>query len=179
MKKLTFTILMVALVCSVGMFSSCSKSDEDDKEQEWVYNPVDDGLIGEWISGGDNVAPLFIAYSLADSAYAKFKDNNTYYVETFLNKARTVLEGSFVQVKSDVSNIWTIRLNQTTPTALTSEGIFEIAKTGNTYLMKYEIVQTEPAIGATAPTPEDGFGSSSGGVFGEGFVQKYIRIMEE
>jgi hypothetical protein len=178
MKKLIFTTLAVALVCSAGMFSSCSKSDEDNDEQEWVYNPANDGLIGEWVSGGDNVAPLFIAYNLADSAYAKFNSNNTYYVETFLSGARTILEGNFVQVKSNVGNIWTITLNQTTPTALTSGGIFEVTKTGNTYLMKYEIVQIEPPLG-TAPTPEGGFGSSSGGVFGEGFVQKYIRIMEE
>jgi hypothetical protein len=178
MKKFIFTTLAVALVCSAGMFSSCSKSDEDDNEQEWVYNPADHGLIGEWVSGGDNVAPLFIAYNLADSAYAKFNDNNTYYVETFLNSAKTVLEGNFVQTKSGVGNIWTIKLNQTTPSAITSEGIFEVTKTGNTYLMKYEIIQTEPALGI-APTPEGGFGSSSGGAFGEGFVQKYIRIMEE
>lgn len=178
MKKLFFTIVTVALVCSAGMFSSCSKSDEDNKEEEWVYDQAKDGLIGEWVSGGDNVAPLFIAYNLADSAYAKFNANNTYYVETFLAGAKTVLEGNFVQTKSDVGNIWTIKLNQTTPTALTSEGIFEVTKTGNTYLMKYEIVQTEPALG-TAPTPEGGFGSSSAGVFGEGFVQRYLRIMEK
>jgi hypothetical protein len=178
MKKLIFTTLMAALVCSAGMFSSCSKSDEDDKEQEWVYNPAEDGLIGEWVSGGDNVAPLFITYNLADSAYAKFNDNNTYYVETFLQGAKTILGGNFVQTKSSVGNIWTITLNQTTPSALTSEGIFDVTKTGGTYLMRYEIIQTEPSLG-TAPTPEGGFGSSSGGLFGEGFVQRYIRIMEE
>ena len=42
--------------------------------------------------------------------------------------------------------------------------------------MYYEIVQTNPDIGATPPTPEAGFGSSSGGVLGMTNVQKYVRL---
>ncbi|MDR2126973.1 MAG: hypothetical protein LBP63_09110 [Prevotellaceae bacterium] len=176
-KNLIFTLAMVALVCSAGMFSSCGSSDDDDEQEKpgVVYDHTKDGLVGKWYSSGSNVAPLFIQYALADSAYIVFKNDNTYVGATFWQGARTSLSGTYTQTKSSVGNIWTILLHQTSPSSVTSEGIFEITKSGDTYLMKYEIVQTEPALG-TAPTPEGGFGSSSGGVYGEGFVQKYIRI---
>ncbi|MDR0667825.1 MAG: hypothetical protein LBF90_04310 [Prevotellaceae bacterium] len=175
MKKIILTTLVCALIGSAGMFSSCGKSNEDDDKQTWVYDHTKDGLVGEWVSEGANVAPLFIQYNLADSIYAYFKDNGTYYVETFKQKAKTTFEGSYEQTKSTIDNIWTIRLNQTTPGVAISEGIFEVTKTSNTYFMKYEIIQIEPPAG-TAPTPEGGFGSSMGGASGEGWVQKYVRI---
>jgi hypothetical protein len=177
MKKFIFTAVAVALVCSAGMFSSCSKSDEDDNEEEVVYNPATDGIIGKWVSGGTNVAPLLIAVGLADTLSVEF-GTNTYHVDSYFQGTKMPsLDGTYVQRKSTVGNIWTITLNQTSPGALTSEGIFEITKVGDIYTLDYEVVQTEPSLGAP-PTPEDGFGSSAGGILGNTNIQKYVRIAE-
>lgn len=41
--------------------------------------------------------------------------------------------------------------------------------------MKYEVVQTEPNIGSTPPTPEGGFGSTNGGAIGDINIQKFVK----
>ena len=66
-------------------------------------------------------------------------------------------------------------MNQSTPSAVTSEGIFEITKVGEGYTMRYEVVQTEPDIGATPPTATAGFGSSNGGALGQMNIQKFVK----
>jgi hypothetical protein len=177
MKKFIFTTLAVALVCSAGMFSSCSKSDEDDNKNEETYNPSVDGIVGEWYSAGTDVAPLLVAYN--DSLYAKFNSDGTYLVEQYKDGAKgTNLVGVYEQEKSSVGNIWTIHLEQTTPTVLATEGIFEVTKVGNKYTMKYEVVQTGTVF--APPTPAGGFGSTGGltdyGLAADANVQKYVRI---
>jgi hypothetical protein len=43
--------------------------------------------------------------------------------------------------------------------------------------MFYEVAQVDPAIaGVTPPTAQQGFGSTSGGAFGQANVQKYNWI---
>lgn len=172
MKKLIF-ILVAAMSFA---FVSCK-----DSVEEIVYNPSTDGLIGEWQSSRANVAGLLVTYFKVDSIYANFKDNNTYLVESFSAGAKTTYAGVFTQTKSATGAIWTIKLEQSTPTAVTSEGVFEItmnATAKSKYTMKYEVVQTTPSIGATAPTPTAGFGSSSGGAFGMTNVQTFVKIVK-
>lgn len=166
MKKLLFILISVAIV-----FTSCKKSTEED-----VYDPATDGLVGEWQSSGSNVAVLLSYYFGVDSIYAKFSDNNTYLVESYANDTKTIYSGTYAQEKSGTGQIWTIVLNQSTPTAVTSEGIFEITSDNSEFTMKYEVVQTTPSIGATPPTPEAGFGSSNGGALGTTNVQTFLMI---
>ena len=167
MKKL----LVLAMMLSVA-FVACEKSEDDDSN-----DPQKVGIVGEWYSSGTNVAPL-LAYLGIDSIYAKFNKDNTYLVESFKDGAKTTLTGTYVQTKSGVGNIWNITLNQGSPTALTSQGIFEIDATKNPYTMNYEVAQTEPQIaGVTPPTAQGGFGSTSGGAYGTTNVQKYIKIV--
>jgi len=168
MKKLVFILVSVAIV-----FSSCQKSTEED-----VYDPATDGIAGEWQSSGSNVAGLLSYYFSIDSIYAKFEANNTYLVESFANDTKTTYSGTYAQTKSTTGQIWTIVLNQSTPTAVTSEGIFEITLVDSEYTMKYEVVQTTPSIGATPPTPAAGFGSSNGGALLTSNVQTFIQIVE-
>lgn len=168
MKKLILILFAFTLV-----ISSCKKSEEED-----VYNPAEDGLAGEWQSSGSNVAVLLVTYFGVDSIYANFATNNTYLVESFAEGAKTTYSGTYVQTKSTTGNIWKIVLNQSSPTAVTSEGIFEITKTGEQYTMKYEVAQTTPSIGATAPTPEAGFGSTSGGALGTINIQTFVQIVK-
>lgn len=137
---------------------------------------LDYGITGEWYSSGSNVAPL-LAYFLIDSIYAKFEANNTYLVESYASGAKTTYTGTFTQEKSGIGNIWNIVLNQSAPTAITSEGIFEITAANGGYTMKYEVVQTEPSLG-TAPTAEAGFGSSSGGTLGTMNIQTFVKIAQ-
>ncbi|MBK8493398.1 MAG: hypothetical protein IPL49_21600 [Saprospirales bacterium] len=125
-----------------------------------------------WQSSGANVAPLLVALFQTDSIYAEFGGDFTYKVEQFdALGAKTELTGTYSQAASSVTGIWTIVLNQTTPTAITAEGIFQI--TGNE--MKYEIVQTNPPAG-TPPTPEAGFGSTNAGALGTINVQTYVKL---
>lgn len=167
MKKL----LLLAMMFSVA-FVACEKSEDDDSN-----DPQKVGIVGEWYSSGNNVAPL-LAYLGIDSIYAKFNKDNTYLVESFSDGAKTTLTGTYVQTKSGFGNIWNITLNQSSPTALTSQGIFEIDATKNPYTMKYEVAQTEPQIsGVTAPTAEGGFGSTSNGAYGNTNVQNYIKLV--
>lgn len=154
------------------MFVACNKSDDDGPETD----PQKIGIVGEWYSSGSNVAPLLVAFFQIDSIYAKFETNNTYVVESFSGGAKTTFAGTFAQTKSDTGTIWNIVLNQSTPTAVTSTGIFDISTASKPYTMKYEVVQTEPSIGATPPTPSAGFGSSNGGALGQNNVQKFIKI---
>lgn len=166
MKKLFFILISVALIVS-----ACKKSEEVE-----VYNPSTDGVVGTWISEGSNVSVLLQTYFAIDSITATFESNNTYLVESYSAGAKTTYAGTYVQTKPSSGTIWTIVLNQSTPTAVTSEGIFEITGTSPNFTMKYEVAQTEPNIGATAPTVEGGFGSTSGGALSTWNVQTFVKV---
>ena len=165
MRKLFFILAAVAT-----LFYACEKSEVED-----VYNPSEDGIVGNWLSAGADVATLLSTYFAVDSITANFKNNNTYAVVSYSGGVPTNYVGTFVQTKSGTGIIWTIKLNQSTPSAVTSEGIFEITKVGEGYTMKYEVVQTEPDIGATPPTASAGFGSSNGGALGQMNIQKFVK----
>jgi hypothetical protein len=139
-------------------------------------NLNDIGIIGKWVSGGDHVAPLLI-YAGIDSVYADFRGDNTYLVESFTpDGSKTTLTGTFTQQRSAVAGIWNITVNQSSPNALVSEGIFQILDQ-NPLMMKYEIAQTDPVIvGVTPPTAAEGFGSTSAGAFGVMNIQTYLKV---
>lgn len=144
--------------------------------QSKTANLNDVGIIGKWQSSGLNVAPLLIGAGI-DSIYADFKGDNSYVVESFTpDGSKTTLTGTFTQERSAVAGIWNITINQSSPNALVSEGIFQVIDQ-SPLLMKYEIAQTDPAIvGVTPPTAAAGFGSTSSGAFGVLNVQTYLRI---
>lgn len=164
-------------------------SDEDDlsvnvtgeEEESIVVNYAEfssvNGIAGTWVSAGDNVAPLLVNLFAVDSIVATFGVNQTYTVLQYTGGNTTPLElsGTYEQELSSVDNIWTIEVNQTSPAALVSEGIFAINVSANPDGMQYEIVQTSPDIGAVPPTPADGFGSTNGGAFGDANIQNYVR----
>jgi hypothetical protein len=135
------------------------------------------GIVGTWVSKDENVAPILVNLFTVDSIVATFNMNQTYEVLQYAGGATTplTLSGTYEQELSSVGNIWTITVNQTSPAALTSEGIFEIDVTANPDAMQYEIVQTQPDIQAVPPTPEAGFGSTNGGAFGTINIQNYVR----
>ncbi|GCD77960.1 hypothetical protein JCM31826_14420 [Thermaurantimonas aggregans] len=168
MKKYKNFVLLALFTASALV--GCQKQDDnnDDNTNQLV------GIQGKWQSSKSNVAPLLVTLFQIDSIYAEFNTNNTYEVRQWNRDGVQLptLTGTYTQTKSNVGNIWTIRVEQTAPSALISEGIFEI--TGNT--MKYEIVQTQPDIQAVPPTPQGGFGSTNGGALGQANVQTYVRV---
>ncbi len=157
--------------CSDGI----QNQDETGVDCGGVCDPCLIGVMGEWQSSGTNVAPLLVNLFATDSIYAEFRTNMTYTVEQYdTTGAVLVLEGTYQQAESSVDGIWTITVNQTSPAQLTSEGIFALEMDDS--VMRYEIVQTQPDIQAVPPTPEGGFGSTNGGLFGTANVQVYERV---
>lgn len=146
-------------------------------DQEITVELQEIGIIGEWYSSGDNVAGVLVRYFDVDSVYAQFNDDQTYTVESYNSEGvKTEYTGTYTQTKTDVNDIYTIVLNQSTPSVLTSEGIFALFPEESDYHMKYEVVQTEPSTGNTPPTPEGGFGSSSDGNLGTLNIQKFKAL---
>lgn len=168
MKKIVFIFGMLALGSS--LISSCKK-DETTTDNS---NNASVGIQGKWQSSKANVAPLLVTLFKVDSIYAEFNTNNTYTVKQWDNTGTQLatLSGTYSQEKSTTGTVWTIKINQTSPAALTSEGIFEYKND----TLRYEIVQTTPDIGAVKPTPEKGFGSTNNGALGAMNVQKYLKV---
>lgn len=161
--------LSVALLGFAFIAVSCEKDDTTDDNNDTTYV----GIQGEWQSSGDNVAPLLVSLFGTDSIYAYFSTDMSYTVEQYdTSGTKLTLSGVYTQTESSVGDIWEIEVNQSSPAALVSEGIFEV----NGTTMQYEIVQTSPDIGAVPPTPAGGFGSTSGGAFGTLNVQTYEKI---
>jgi hypothetical protein len=83
-------------------------------------------IVGKWLSAGDDVAPLLVSLGF-DSIYAEFFDNNTYSVLAIDNTgAQIPFIGIYTSSASGVGNIMDIVLEQSTPSVVTSEGIYEI-----------------------------------------------------
>ncbi|NQZ76912.1 MAG: hypothetical protein HRT61_12550 [Ekhidna sp.] len=135
------------------------------------------GIVGTWVSKGDDVAALLTTFFAVDSIVATFSANQTYEVLQYAGGAEAplTLTGTYAQTLSSVGTIWTITVDQSAPSSLTSEGIFEVDPSENPNSMRYEIAQTSPDIGAIPPTPEAGFGSTSGGAVGDTNIQVYKR----
>lgn len=175
MKRLMMILTVLALVAAM-IFSSCSSStgNDDDGNNAVPQLPI----VGKWLSEGANVAPLLLGLGIV-KIEATFNGDNTYTVVSYdTANAPTTLTGTYAATKSAVDDIYKITVNQTSPTSLTSEGIFKVDATKNPAEMQYEIVQTQPSIGATPPTPEAGFGSTNGGALGMINVQKYVKVAQ-
>lgn len=135
------------------------------------------GIVGTWVSAGSDVAVLLSYYFAVDSIVAVFKADQTYEVKQYSGggTSPSLLSGTYVQSASSTGAIWTITADQTSPSTLTSTGIFEINTDASPNSMQYEIVQSTPDIGAVAPTPAGGFGSTNAGALGTSNIQVYKR----
>jgi hypothetical protein len=180
------SIIQGTEVFTIKPVSATSIYDNEGKAMEaaesFVSNTAakDLGIIGNWVSEGANVSPLFAgAYFNIRKVEANFKADFTYVVNQYNipNTTTTpdlVFTGNYVIEKSTTGNIWTITCNQDLPYVAIAAGIFEI-KTSPEVLW-YEVVQTSGTQNVP-PTPVAGFGSSNGGSLGVMNVQKYVRIL--
>ncbi len=152
--------------------AACGKSSTDN-----TPTPTDE-IVGTWLSTGANIPlGLRIAPIKAKNIVATFNANNTYtVVSTDSSNANTTMTGTWsAGAISTAGGIRGITVNQGTPSQLTSQGIFQVTST----TMKYEVIQTSPAIqGVTPPTVSAGFGSSAynGTPFPlQMYVQTYVK----
>jgi hypothetical protein len=143
---------------------------------------VDDPIVGAWKAEGLDVSPLLYAAPFKiRKIVATFNSNGSYtVVQTDSAGTSLTLTGTYVAAAGGAAApnnyIRTITASQATPSSVTAEGIYEVGISGSAVTMKYEVVQTAPPLtGVTKPTAAGGFGSSSGGAFGQMLVQKYTR----
>lgn len=166
MKRLIYSILVLALVVT-GFACSSSSSGTDEIEVE--------AIVGDWVSEGEgNVALGLQIIAKTARIDATFEEDNSYnVVSTDSTGSEVTFTGTYELGEETASGIRSITLQQNQPTSVVSEGIYQID--GNS--MTYEVIQTEPNIGAEAPTVAGGFGSTvvNGEPQGMFWVQNYTK----
>ncbi len=173
-------VLRVPAELAIGVHSI--KIQRNNGQQLTIQFTVVDPIVGEWTSEGEeNIAPLLYGNPFfVRKIVATFKADGSYIVvQTDSNDVSATLTGVYVAAEGGApapnDNIRTISADQGAPTSLTAEGIYEVTVGANDVTMQYEVVQTAPPLGLSKPTPEGGFGSTAGGVFGMTNVQKYVK----
>lgn len=138
-------------------------------------NPTKEYLVGTWVSEGNNVAPGLKATLKTKKIVATFNANNTYtVVATDSFDVSVTYTGTFTTQANNNTSIRNITLNQTTPTSVTSQGIYRVT----TKDLTYEVIQTTPAIpGFTPPVASEGFGSTKYNSIplGATWIQKFVK----
>lgn len=179
MKQLLASLLTVALLFA---FTSC-KDEESNPTDNTVITDNTGGLVGTWVSSGANVALLLRTYFKTDSIIATFNSSGSYTVLQYDSaQAVKTLTGSFTVTKGTRDSLggtfYAITVNQTSPVALTAQGIYLVNKNATPNQLVYEVVQTGPTAAGIAPTLEAGFGSSktvTGVSLGTMNIQKYVK----
>ncbi len=182
MRRILGVLLVGAIIT---MVSACSDSDDSGTNPP----PPQDAIVGTWLAEGfstvgtaqvPNVSPLLFGSPFNTRRIrATFNANGTYTVVT-TDSAGTnaTLTGTWTTSAADTAGI-TIRnitVNQTSPSTVTSRGIYQVTTDGGVTRMLYEIAQVEPPLqGVTPPTPQGGFGSTSGGALGIANIQRYTK----
>jgi len=139
-------------------------------------------IIGVWVSEGEDVAPLLAGPGVNVVRLDATFNTDGSFAASFVDRDDRVVAftGRF---RADTRTVpHRVVLEQETPQVVRSEGIWTLSpvragqvSVGDT--LRYEIAQTQPPLnGVTAPTPEGGFGSTSGGDFGADNVQTYRRV---
>lgn len=162
---------LVLFVLSVSLlFVSC-------KTEEEPTGPTtpSDAIYGTWVSEGNNVAIGLRLTLKTKKIVATFNQNKTYtVVATDSNNVSVTYSGTFESAGKTDTLIYPITLNQQTPVALTSQGIYQIKNN----VMTYEVIQVNPPIqGFTPPTVQEGFGSTkyNGVPLGPTWIQVFVK----
>jgi len=129
-------------------------------------------IVGTWLSEGDDIAPILVQLTHAVTINAVFAED-AFTVDTVDEDGQEVEQvGVYTIEPSGFGDIYNITLMQNMPSAIVVEGIFEIDDTMSPAMMRYEVVQTSPSVGATAPTADAGFGATS---YGSDLTQVFRR----
>lgn len=134
-----------------------------------------DAIVGTWISQGEDIAPGLAGPPFLNvEIVATFNADNTYNVESLDTNGSTIsFTGTWVAGAPNAEGIRSILLEQATPFAAVSSGIFRI----NGSRMEYEVIQ-QGLTGVEPPTVEGGFGSTliGGNPTGAFWIQRYSRV---
>lgn len=168
MKTTLKYLWLAALILAMVGVVACSDDDDDDNNTG-TNPPVPDAWVGKWISAGDDVAPILVAFSGYDSVYVTLNENNTVVLETH-NEADgwVVTNGTFSVTESASGDIDAFA--GTYPT-YEQEGIIQVFS-ADVDSMWLEAVATN--IGFAIPTPEGGFGADA--TLTDTNIQVYRRV---
>lgn len=159
MKKLTMLLVAILALMLVVACSDDSSTNND--------NNTADAWVGTWLSAGSNVAPLLAYYFQLDSVEVTLGDDQTVALRQHSSAAGwSAFSGTYAITETTGSEIDAISIIYTT---FSQEGIVKVDADS----LWLEVVQTVPDIGATAPTPANGFGADA--TLGVSNIQKYIR----
>jgi hypothetical protein len=124
MKKL---IILFFVVSTTLLYLGCSKDDDKGTNP----TPPEDPIVGTWISEGADVAPGLISTLKTVRIVATFNSNKTYnVVATDSAGAQVTYTGTYTVTENAGTTIRSITLNQTTPTSVTSQGIYQVGSNG-------------------------------------------------
>ncbi len=167
MKRLIHLLSLVVLASMLVW--SCSE--EDDSGTNGNNNT--DPWVGTWLSADADVAPLLAAVFSIDSVRVEMKDDGSVFLDQHVMGAGwTSNSGTYTVTESASGNVHSISISYSSP-AFEQEGIVEITE-GSPDVMRLEVVQTVPDIGATPRTPATGFGSDT--ALGTSNIQTYRRV---
>ena len=178
--SLTDTQIWITVPAALPIGATTIKVQRQTGKSVSVTFTVLDPIVGEWLSEGDDIAPLLYNNPfLIRKIVATFKADGSYIVvQTDSNNVSGTLTGTYVTAEGGVSgsDIRPITASPASPPSITAEGIYEVVVGTSDSRLTYEVVQTEPSIGVSKPTPEGGFGSTASGAFGMTNVQKYVKV---
>jgi len=151
-------MLIMALMAGLFVFVACDDDDDDDDDNTGPVETIEDMVVGEWLSAGDDVAALLVTYFSIDSVVVTFNENQTVTTNKHvIDTGWSMDEGTWSIVESDEGAIHTIHIDYTAPVAYSQDGIIRVVE-GTEDVMTLEVVQTDPDIQATVPTVDGGFG---------------------
>ena len=163
----TFKWLALAGLVLVMVVAAACSSDDDDG----TGPTAGDVWVGNWLSAEENVAPILVALFDYDSVHVAMDEDQIVTLETHVRDgAWATISGTYAVTESDEGDVHSIELIYA---AFSQAGIIEVTD-GSPDVMRLEVVQTVPDIGAIPRTPETGFGSDPG--LGDSNIQTYIRI---
>lgn len=164
-----FAVYAMSALLVLGA-AACGDDDDDGTGPSQQHE-----LVGTWVSTGANIAPGLVAGFKIKNIVATFNANNTYtVVSTDSANATVTYTGTWSAPSGTNGTVRAVTLNQSSPTQLTSTGIFRVSGSNLTY----EVIQTTPAIqGFAAPTVAGGFGSTSynGVALGAVWTQRFVK----
>jgi hypothetical protein len=190
MKRILMMLLLTATVFSIDACKSNSSTSPS------TTTPTPDAIVGTWVATGfDSVSVAGVTYVVPEVSpvlyysaalktrriQAVFNASGTYTVLTTDSAGTNVTyTGTWATAAGNGTGanatIRTITVNQSSPYAVISQGIYQVAVSGNATKMLYEIAPTSPpSVGVTPPTASAGFGSTSGGAYGITNIQRYTK----
>lgn len=162
--------MMLVLLASLALLTVFACSDDDDDNGGPTTPPDPDPWIGQWLSAGDNVAPILVTVFNYDSVRVWLNEDLTVRLDTHVEDgAWTTTEGVYSVTEAATGDVHSIELVYS---AFSQEGIIQVIS-GSPDEFQLEVVQTVPDIGAVPRTPESGFGSDPG--LGDLNIQVYVR----